>query len=261
MQYMVKEYIKNACARAVNLVFPMVCPLCGRIIPLKRQAFSSHETNPYICPECYMKLAFPEDPFCLKCSRPIQEEVKEYCPDCERAIRYFDQGKALLMHDERAKKILYDLKYHNRKDNAKMLAREAADRLFGIVKHWNPDVVIPVPLHKKRELKRGFNQAALLTEHLIRELKDYGLNLNADPNYLVRVRTTSAQKELRREQRSENIRGAFEISYKEDPGKYTGSTVLLVDDIYTSGATLSECARILKEAGVSKVYFLTFSIG
>ena len=253
--------MKHVCEQAVNLIFPMVCPLCGRILSLKGQAVSSPDHNPYICQECYPKLVFPEGPRCFKCSRPLDDETEEYCPDCNRTVRFFDCGTALLMHDECAKKILYDLKYHNRRDNAKMLAREAAGRLHEILAGWDPDVVIPVPLHKKRELKRGFNQAALLTDHLIEELQGYGLSFTADPDHLVRVKTTSAQKELLREQRNENIRNAFEIRYKDDPQKYKGATILLIDDIYTSGATLSECAKILKEAGAGKVYFLTFSIG
>lgn len=189
------------------------------------------------------------------------EETEEYCRDCAGTTRHFEQGRALLLHDEAAKKILYDLKYRNKRDNAKMLAIEAAARLHDFVKRYDPDVIISVPLNRKRELKRGFNQAELLAGHLIRELKSYGLDLRMDPDYLIRVKKTSAQKELRREQRRENIRGAFEISYKEDLRKYKGCTVLLIDDIYTSGATLSECARVLKAAGVAKVYFLTFSIG
>ena len=271
---MIRQFMKRTLDQAVNLVFPLVCPLCGKILPLPGQAVSSAGdagisgcnsvtlgVNPYICPDCYGTLVFPEEPRCFKCSRPLEEETQEYCTDCGREIRHFDRGIALLMHDEAAKKILYDLKYHNRRDNAKMLAREAADRLHGVLMRWDPDVVIPVPLHKKRELKRGFNQAALLTEFLVRNLKEYGLSLMTDPDYLVRVKTTSAQKELLREQRNENIRNAFEISYKEDPRKYEGRTILLIDDIYTSGVILSECAKVLKAAGAGKVLFLTFSIG
>ena len=162
-------------------------------------------------------------------------------------------------HDETAKKILYDLKYSNRRDCADLLSSEAARRLRPEIVRWNPEVMIPVPLYPKKELQRGYNQAGVLAQKLSRYLEKVQINLPVDQDYLVRVKQTSAQKELSRERRNQNIRGAFEISYKRTGKQY--QRVLLVDDIYTSGATLSECARILKKAGTAQVFFLTFSIG
>lgn len=171
-----------------------------------------------------------------------------------------------MMHDDAAKKILYDLKYSNRRDHADMLAGEAAYRYHGLIEFWHPDVMIPVPLHKTRELKRGFNQAEVLARKLRQYLSDYGLEIPVDNGLLIRTKHTYAQKELNRTRRIENISGAFRLNthYRQTSGKgrfQLPQTVLLVDDIYTSGATLSECAKVLKAAGVSRVFFLTFSIG
>ncbi|MBR3403542.1 MAG: ComF family protein [Parasporobacterium sp.] len=256
-----KDFWKQAGDRAVSLLFPRVCPLCGRILPTAPNNLLTSENNPYICRDCYRELHFPAEPLCLLCSRPIQDETKEYCRDCAATVHHFDQGKALLMHDEAAKKILYDLKYYNRRDNALMLAREAADRLEGWLLKIKPDVIIPVPLHKKRQLERGYNQAQLLSCRLSEILSSRKIHIPVDSRFLVRIKKTSAQKQLQSAQRRDNIKGAFEISYREDPGKYTNCSVLLVDDIYTTGTTLSECAQVLKEAGAGKVFFLTFSIG
>ena len=267
MKYTVKNagtgafFWKQAGDRAISLLFPRVCPLCGKILPTGQNELSASGKNPYICESCYRELHFPEEPLCLKCSRPLADDTEEYCVDCASAVHHFDQGRALLMHDEAAKKILYDLKYYNRRDNALMLAREAADRLRGWIGHIRPDVIIPVPLHKKRQLERGYNQAELLSRRLSQMLDSEEMSVPVDSRFLVRVKRTSAQKQLQSAMRRENIRGAFEISYREDPGKYRNGRILLVDDIYTTGTTLSECAKVLKAAGAANVFFLTFSIG
>jgi len=252
---------KQAGDRAVSLLFPRVCPLCGRILPPVPNDLLTSGDNPYICRECYRELHFPEEPLCFLCSRPIRDETKAYCRNCAVTVHCFDQGKALLMHDEAAKKILYDLKYHNRRDNARMLAFEAAKRLQSWIRQIKPDVIIPVPLHRKRQLERGYNQAQLLAGRLSEILASEKIFIPVDSRFLLRVRKTSAQKQLQSTQRRENIKGAFEISYREDPGKYKNCTILLVDDIYTTGTTVSECAKVLKETGAGRVFFLTFSIG
>lgn len=167
-----------------------------------------------------------------------------------------------MLHDEPSKKILYDLKYYNRRENAGMLAYEAVLREGTTILGWKPDVIIPVPLHKKREIKRGYNQAALLANQFSIYLAEVSSRLiPVDDRYLVRIRKTSPQKELSGNRRQENVRNAFAVSYKDDSCKYAGKTILLVDDIYTSGATLSECARVLKQYGAAKVYCLAFGIG
>ena len=258
---MIKHRLRVSKTLAVRLLFPRVCPLCGSILGARGTGSSYCRDNPFICSVCYASLVFPKEPRCLKCSRPLFDETKAYCPDCQSRKRYYDQGAALLIHDDAARKILYDLKYHNKRDHADMLAWEAAKVYHQVLKDWNPDVIIPVPLHKKRKLQRGYNQAHLLAVKLKENLEAYQLRIPVDPDYLVRIRKTSAQKELSRDQRWKNVRNAFAVSDREPGNKYAQKTVLLIDDIFTSGATLSECARILRMAGARRVYFLTFSIG
>ena len=241
--------IKSTADKLLQLVYPRVCPVCGRILTGSIKS----ENNPYICSGCYAKLNFPAEPRCLKCSRPVADEGDGFCPTCLKAVKHFDRGISLLIHDDTARKILYDLKYSNKRDNADMLVHEAAARFKEILSRWDPEMLIPIPLNRKKKLQRGFNQAELLADRLSRLT-----GIPVDPVMLIRSRETSPQKGLDRDQRMKNIRGAFEAA---DGNCNSYRTVLVVDDIYTSGSTISEAARILKAAGVKTVYFLTFSIG
>lgn len=282
---MFQKTVQKMLGSAVSLLYPYVCPVCGRILSVRRAGsertaqssgqLSAERRNPYICPACYARISFPKEPRCLCCSRPLEEEEEELCCDCGKKKKHFDAGTSLMLHDEISRKILYDLKYYNKRDNARMLAYEAVLREGQRVLSWKPDVVIPVPLHKKRQQARGFNQARLLAEWFCAYLKElteprecgpgYGargsVSLPVDPRYLIRAHRTKAQKELTGDQRRENVRNAFSIRDDTDPFRYAGKSILLVDDIYTSGATLSECARVLKLHGAELVYCLTFGMG
>lgn len=255
-----KDIICKIADSALNLLFPRRCPVCGRILT---RDLVKDSINPYICGKCYEGLSFPEGARCLKCSRPVQDELQELCRDCAGKRKNFDQGTALLMHDGPSQKIIYDLKFSNKRDNADMLASEAGRRYMRQIRFWNPDMIIPVPLYRKKEFERGFNQSELLSEKLSKYLKEKGTVIPVRNDILVRIRATKPMKTLDSEGRRVNIQGAFSINSRrpEAYGELKGKKVLLVDDIYTSGATLSECAGVLKQYGVSKVYFLTFSIG
>ena len=244
-----------------RLLYPFVCPVCEKIIIPGKISVFNQGSNPYICENCYKLISFPHGPRCLKCSRPLKSDSQEYCQDCMNEYRFFDSGAALMLHDEVSKKIVYDLKYYNRKDNAKMLSYEATARLKDWLFFIEPDVMIPVPLHYRRQLQRGFNQSTVIALELKENLKKVNLELPVDEKYLLRTRKTHVQKELSRRQRKANIKDAFQINVKEPCGKYSGASVLLVDDVFTSGITLSECAKVLKQAGAARVYFLAMSIG
>ena len=251
--------------RIVSLLYPRVCPECGEIISCAEQKRTVNErnANPFICKECYLRLCFPTEPRCIKCSRPVESDEQDLCDNCRKKQRYFDQGGAVVMHDEISRKIIYDLKYSNRRDNADMMAWETAKQCIEYIKFWKPELLIPVPLHPDRAFQRGFNQAEIFGRKLSKYLRNQGLELPLEEHCLVRVKKTSAQKELGAEQREKNLEGAFMVNpdFLQKDGKFPFCRVLLIDDIYTSGATLSECARVLKQTGVEQVYFLTFSIG
>ncbi len=120
------------------------------------------------------------------------------------------------------------------------------------IRRWNPDVIIPVPLHRARRRKRGYNQAQILAENLGKMLC-----IPVDSKSLARRKKTSPQKKLGHNERKKNLKNAFAVTSAFRPVR----KVLLADDIYTTGNTLDAAAKALKEKGVEKVYFLTISIG
>ena len=194
---------------------------------------------------------------CRKCSKPLAFENELYCETCQKAKRWFDRGKSLWIHDDSARKIVYDLKFHNKRDNADLIAFEMAVQMESVILRWNAEVILPVPLHKKRLRERGFNQAQLIAERLSFWLsKLFGIVLPVDSAYLLRTENTKPQRILDVSARAQNVKKAFGITAPQR----NYNSVILIDDIFTSGATLNACAKTLKEAGTEKVFFLTATV-
>ena len=247
-----KNILRKAEAAFWQLLFPRVCPVCGQILQKK---LTEGNDPPFICPSCYGKLQFTGENGCLKCSRPIPEE-EEFCEDCRKRKLFFDQGRALLLHDERARQILYDLKYHNRRDNADFLGYEMAVQMALTLRAWKPDALIPVPLHPRRQRTRGYNQAELIAQALSFWTQQlFGMSISVACSVLFRAAYTRPQKELGPSERQANLQNVFRAELPEEYKR-----VVLIDDIFTSGATLSACAYALKMAGAENVFFLTGSI-
>ncbi len=244
--------MRKLAAGAVSLLFPRVCPLCGQI--LKKSAKDA-DRPPFICNSCRKQLSFPDQPRCMCCSKSIEEEEEEFCEDCRKRKRSFDRGWGMLLHDDAARKIIYDLKFNNRRDNADFLGHAMAEYFAEQLKNWEVEALIPVPLHKKRKIQRGFNQAEWVAEKMAYWLKEKSVDLPVDTELLIRKVSTLPQRKLDRASRSKNMFNVFAATMEK---KYR--TVVLIDDIYTSGATLDEAAQTLKKSGVERVYFLTASI-
>lgn len=257
--------------RLLDLLFPRVCPVCGEILtPPSKQDRSLRPL--FLCPDCYPKLNPIKEPVCAKCSRPLSDPDDLYCDVCQSAPLHYDFGSALWIHDETAKKILYDLKFRNKRDNADLVGFEMALHAKEYMELWNAEALIPVPLHKKRMRERGFNQAQLIAEkfsYWIGVL--YGIKIPVDHDYLLRRENTKPQRTLESSMRAQNVRTAFCVNRRERNGhsSYPADmadkntiyrSVILIDDIFTSGSTINSCAKTLKAAGCKKVFFLTASI-
>lgn len=147
---------------------------------------------------------------------------------------------------------IYQFKYHNRRIYAHTYARELAKYYGNIIERWGIEVLIPVPLHKKKQRKRGYNQAGILADYLSAET-----GIPVEKNAVYRKKYTAPQKILNNKERKKNLNDAFAVSKKWERQE----RVLLIDDIYTTGSTMDAIASLLKEKGVHKVYFLTISIG
>lgn len=224
-----------------QLLFPLRCPVCDGIVVPSEQG---------ICTECEKKLRQITPPYCMKCGKKLQEEG-ELCEDCSRIRHIFARGRALYEYESVAATV-YRLKYGERQEYAKFLGEEMAYYLGSFIREVHPDALIPVPLHRKRYHKRGYNQAALLARSL-----GAALGIPVAEDFLCRTKDTIPLKLLNPKERQNNLKKAFIISQNDVKLK----TVIMVDDIYTTGSTMDEAARTLQTGGVEKIYFVTLACG
>lgn len=235
--------ISNFIALITELLYPRCCPVCGEIVMPKGEL---------ICPECFRKLSFVRQPACKKCGKEITSDRQEYCYDCSRHKRSFEYGLSLLNYDETAKKSMVKIKYKNKREYLDFYAEAIWQRYSKQLMRIKPDVLIPVPVHPSRKRRRGFNQAEVLAE-----LLGQRMNVPVADDALCRTRKTAPQKQLGPAERLKNLKEAFAPGRQLDGVK----KVLLVDDIYTTGSTIEACTRILKQTGISQVFFVTICIG
>ena len=224
-----------------ELFFPRRCTFCDDVLPFGRKE---------VCGSCEKKIAYVKEPGCCKCGKTVRQE-EEYCFDCKRHEHEYIKGAALFEYNF-IKASLYKFKYHGRKEYAAVYGRYMALRFKEQLDFWKPEALIPVPIHRKRKQKRGYNQAELVALELGKYL---GIPVVSD--LVIRAKNTSPMKELDGLQRQNNLKKAFLIGRND----VKLSTVVIIDDIYTTGSTVDAVAKICKAAGVKNVYFLTVSIG
>lgn len=188
----------------------------------------------------------------MKCGKPVRYEEQEYCRDCAHAHHDYDRGLSMWLHQPPVNQSIYQFKYHNRRVFADYYASEIAGTYQEQLRQWKPEVIVPVPLHPGRKRQRGYNQAQILAEALGTYLK-----VPVSTKMVRRIRATDPQKNLGYRDRKRNLEQAFAAGQM----MRVPETVLVVDDIYTTGNTIDHVAKVLKERGVQKVYFLTISIG
>ncbi len=235
--------LRRAARRALDAVLPARCLGCGITV----------ESPGGLCADCWSRVGFLGPPVCARCGLPFDIDLGEatLCGGCLAAPPAFDRARAALAYDEGSRDLVLGFKHADRTHAAALfgqwLRRAGAELL--------PDVelIAPVPLHRWRLFRRRYNQAALLALALGR---DAGLPVAAD--LLVRQRATPSQGGLGRSGRARNVRGAFVVRPSR-AATVAGRHVLLVDDVMTTGATVSECARVLRRAGAAAVDVLTLA--
>lgn len=226
---------------ALNILYPRRCPVCHRIL---------RDQKNLICPECEGVFQPITEDYCLKCGSPVKPE-EEYCRECAGRRRSFDEGRGVFLYDQKMKKSLIRYKYYGCREYADYYALSMYRYGRRNILRWKPDVIIPVPLHRRKLRMRGFNQAGVLAERL-----GMLLDIPVSESALRKIRGTRSQKKLDAAERRKNLRQAFQAERRLD-----GLTVLLVDDVYTTGNTVESAAACLKEAGAEKVCFLTLCMG
>ena len=237
-----KAYIKLF-ESVVDTILPPRCPGSGEVV----------EIQGAVSPNFWDKLQFIEKPFCKKCSIPFSFESDEnvICGRCLDEDPFYDESRAAVVYNDASRRVILNFKFNDKTHYVHTFVPWMLRAGKELIEQ--SDYIIPVPLHPKKIRMRKFNQSALLAQAIAKKT-----NVKYLPDGLIRTRHTIPQKGLNKKQRLENISGAFEISdnYLD---KLAHKNILIIDDIFTTGATLNECARILKNAGSCKVSVLTIA--
>lgn len=237
---------KKIANKIIEILYPSTCPICMKVLE------KSKIKRIYVCDKCKNNLTYIESPRCLKCGKPIEYNEEEYCYDCTKVDHIYSQGLGVWAYTNEIKNSIYQFKYHNKREYASFYGMEIVNQYKTIIQSWNPDVLIPVPLHKSKYKKRGYNQAEIIAKSLGEILE-----IPVDNQILLRNKKTLAQKELNDKERLKNLENAFIINKNNVNYK----TVILIDDIYTTGTTIDACAKVLISSGVMKVYYISLCIG
>lgn len=218
-------------APLLNALFPPRCAACGEFVP------PSHP----LCGDCEGAWPSLSEPGCSVCALPFAAGPSHVCGDCLERAPAFECLHASGVYEGLLLDLVVRLKYRGEERLAAFLGERMAASVVG----KTPDLILPVPLHVARLRERGFNQAVLLARRIGKRL-----GVATDARLLRKTRPTPPQATLKIDERRKNLKGAFRL---EDPSQVSGWSVLLVDDVATTGATLHEAARVLKQAGAARV--------
>ncbi len=236
-----KKFLVKIKNLILYLLFPRTCFCCGIDLPAKEQGF--------LCKECLKKLKKPGPIICQRCGITLKDGGA-HCFNCRGTkAKHFKCSliRSALDFNEPSRSLIHGLKYEKYTNIAKFFAPLMNKTLLENPNMLEAEYFVPVPIHKKRFKKRGFNQAEVLARELS-ALADIPV-LNA----LERIKNTKSQTKLTKRQRAENIKEAFICSCPKEIKK---KAIILIDDVCTTGATLEECAKVLKKAGAREVYAL-----
>lgn len=226
----------------LDYLFPSRCVVCDEV---------TDSPGAGLCEGCRDKIVYIKDPYCLKCGKQLKKEEKEYCSDCERIRHIFDAGISLYDYGSMADSV-FRFKYTGRTEYASFYGKDLYEKKAYWLKQLRPDALVPVPIHFSRMRRRGYNQAALIA----RELSKYS-GIPVREHLVRRSSRTQPLKDLSHAERQNNLKRAFKICQND----VKLNTIVIIDDIYTTGSTIDSMAKVLKDAGIGKVYFITLTIG
>ena len=250
-----KGALGETLVRGTDFLLPPSCFSCG--------SPTSHQGD--LCAGCWGDLQFITAPFCASCGLPFEFDVahidaQAHCGACIAVPPSFNRARSPLLYDDASKKLIIGLKHADQLEGVPAFARmmwRTLGRENGATDHYDlvsgVDLIIPVPLHPARLWRRRYNQSALLARGLAQLI-----SVPLDVTGLVRVRRTPSQGHMDRTQRLKNVKGAFRVT-STLAKNLEGKSVMLIDDVMTSGATVGECARVLRKSGAEKINVLTLA--
>ena len=240
------QQLQRSARDGLDVLLPPLCVMCEQMVS------QSHG----FCGECWRGFSFISQPMCSCCGLPFEYEAQTIhenalCGNCIEETPHFKTARAALVYNEQSKNIILPFKHLDRTDYARAMARVMLHAGQVIIEQ--ADLLLPVPLHFIRLFSRRYNQSALLVHELAR-LSHKPMMLHA----LMRHRSTQSQGHLSRELRKKNVHNAFTVRLKKR-AEVNGKNVLLIDDVFTTGATANACVAALKKAGAARVDVLTFA--
>ena len=232
---------------ALSFLYPEVCQVC--------HSQRAGRSEGFVCETCRSKLRFIEPPYCDRCGLPHEGAITGAyeCGQCQEARPHFSRARSAVVARDAVLDVIHQYKYHRamwfEPFLAGLLARRAVPHLLS--EKW--DLIVPIPLHSTKQREREFNQAERLATRLGAEC-----GIPVDGRLVKRIVATRTQTLLSREERLVNMRKAFAVAKGRS---LSGERVVLVDDVFTTGATASFCAKTLKDAGASEVCVWTVARG
>lgn len=229
----------------LDFFFPSVCRICNG--PLNGAK--------WVCCECMERIITTSPPYCDLCGFPLppsfSNTTRPLCKDCRKRTPHFYKARSVAIYDGVMRECIHLLKYEKKMALSRPLGKMMADLIKGYISKEEFDLIVPVPLHHKKKKERGFNQAELLSNEVG---KTVGVPVNAKD--LIKHRSTPSQTDLSKKQRITNVKNSFRIRQK-DPFFY--KRILLIDDVFTTGATINECSKVLLLADAKSVFALTLA--
>lgn len=238
--------LKEFWSGLTDLIYPPLCVLC-------KNPLSPIQKKDQICSFCQSTIMPNRPPFCSLCSRPLADPYSQFCVSCERRPQHFDKAWASCLYNDPMRRLIHLFKYGQKTHLQYFFVKLVNEFLekfhVGLTDY---DLMVAVPLHSARLRERGYNQAHLLAERFSQQWAT-PLSLGN----VARIRNTRNQATLSQKERWTNIHGAFRI---KSPSEFDGKKILIIDDLLTTGATLNEMAKVLKNSGARHVGVLTVAV-
>ena len=225
-----------------DFLYPRRCPVCDKAV----KPFGS-----LVCEECVPKIKYVKAPYCQKCGKELKDARAVFCHDCVNRKHFYDRGMALFAYRSVSDSI-YRFKYRGRQEYAAYYGERMARILGKRILELRPDALVPVPIHAAKKRQRGYNQAEVLANEVGRLL-----HIPVETKLIKRVQKTKPMKDLSVQERQNNLKRAFKISIND----VKLNTIVIIDDIYTTGATIDSMAQTFMEKGVKQIYFMALAIG